>query len=137
VLRSRPPWRRGEDLTECGKAVSAVAVVISRDAFVAKVRKQGQRRASLSTCMTCWSTAQNHPPWEVNPVASLVREASRLQWRSDPRRPDADLSFHDELMAITALIDAHPEEFAELLDGLSATVSLASRRTARRRHGNA
>jgi hypothetical protein len=76
-------------------------------------------------------------PWEVNPVASLVREASRLQWRSDPRRPDADLSFHDELMAITALIDAHPEEFAELLDGLSATVSLASRRTARRRHGNA
>jgi hypothetical protein len=35
------------------------------------------------------------------------------------------------------LLDAHPEEFAELLDGLSATVSLASRRTARRRHGNA
>lgn len=132
VIRSRPPWRRGEDLTECGKAVSAVTAVITRDAFVAKVRKQGQQRSAMTTCMTCWHTAGNHPSWEENPASSLIREASRYRWHQ-PGKAGADLTFHDELIAIQALIEAHPEEFDELLTGLGATTRLDDRRRQRRR----
>lgn len=132
VIRSRPPWRQGEDLTECGKRVTKVAAVITRDAFLAKVRKQGQQRSALTTCMTCWHTATSHPSWEENPVRSLVREASRYRWQQ-PGRPDADMTFHDELMAIQALIEAHQDEFNGLLAGLSETTRLDDRRRQRRR----
>ena len=56
------PWRRVEPdevvpvgpehvavLTECGKPVTNVTAVITRDAFIAKVRKQGQQRSAMST----------------------------------------------------------------------------------------
>ena len=132
VIRSRPPWRRGEDLTECGKPVSNVAAVITRDEFVAKVRRQGQQRSAMSTCMTCWHTARNHPSWEENPVASLVREAMRFKWHL-PGREGRDLTFYDELRAIEALIAAHPDEWAELLTGLGDTTRLDDKRRARRR----
>jgi hypothetical protein len=135
VVRSRPPWRRGEDLTECGKAISAVHVAISRDAFIGKVKRQGQQRSALTTCMTCWNTARNHPSWQENPVASLVREAMRVRWQM-PGRDGADLTFLDELRAIEALIAAHPDEWDELLTGLGQTTRLDERRFRRpRRHG--
>jgi hypothetical protein len=132
VIRSRPPWRRGDDLTECGKPVSKVTAVITRDAFLAKVRRQGQQRSAMSTCMTCWHTSQNHPSWEENPVKSLVREAMRFEWHL-PGREGRDLTFYDELRAIEALIAAHPDEWAELLTDLSDTVRLDDRRRQKRR----
>ena len=131
VIRSRPPWRRGEDLTECGKTVTGRAV-ITRDAFLAKVRKQGQQRSAMSTCMTCWHTSRNHPSWAEDPVASLLREAGRFRWHI-PGRAGADLTFHDELRAIEALIAAHPDEWDELLAGIGETVRLDDRRRQKRR----
>jgi len=132
VIRSRPPWRRGEDLTECGKPTSNVTAVITRDAFIAKVRKQGQQRSAMSTCMTCWHTARNHPSWEENPVSSLVREAMRFKWHL-PGAEGRDLTFYDELRAIEALIAAHPDEWADLLTGLGDTARLDDKRRQRRR----
>ena len=131
VIRSRPPWRRGEDLTECGKTVTGRAV-ITRDAFLAKVRKQGQQRSAMSTCMTCWTTARNHPSWDENPVKSLIREAARFEWHL-PGREGRDLTFHDELRAIEALIAAHPEEWGELLSSLGGMTRLDDARRAKRR----
>ena len=78
MVRSRPSWRRGEDLTECGKVVTKVSAVITRDAFIAKVRKQGQQRSAMSTCMTCWHTARNHPSWE-EAATSLARGGNELE----------------------------------------------------------
>ena len=132
VIRSRPPWRRGEDLTECGKPVTKVSAVITRDAFLAKVRKQGQQRSAMSTCMTCWTTARNHPSWDENPVKSLIREAARFEWHLSGGE-GRDLTFHDELRAIEALIAAHPEEWDELLSGLGGMTRLDDARRAKRR----
>jgi hypothetical protein len=132
VIRSRPPWRRGEDLTECGKPVPAVASAISRDAFIAKRRRLGSKRASYSTCMICMDTAGRHQSWDENPAASMLREAARYRWHR-AGQPDADMSFHDELIALAALVAAHGEEFDELLDGLQAATRLDERRAAKRR----
>jgi hypothetical protein len=138
VIRSRPPWRRGGDLTECGKPVEG-RPVISRDEFLAKLRSQGKQRSSLTTCMTCWNTASRHPSWDENPVASLVREARQFEWARFETRPAMQgptaksVSFRDELLAIAALVEAHPDEFDELLTGLRDTVRLDEKRRERRR----
>ena len=131
VIRSRPPWCRGEDLTECGKPVTKVSAVITRDAFLAKVRKQGQQRSAMSTCMTCWTTARNHPSWDENPVKSLIREAARFEGHL-PGREGRDLTFYDELRAIEALIAAHPDEWTELLTGLGDMTRLDEKRRQKR-----
>jgi len=138
VIRSRPPWRRGGDLTECGKPVAG-RPVITRDAFLAKVRAQGKQRSAMTTCMTCWDTASRHPSWDENPVASLVREARQFEWARFEDSPamsgpgPKSISFRDELIAIAALIEAHPDEFDELLTGLRDTVRLDEARRNRRR----
>ncbi len=132
VIRSRPPWRRGPDITECGKPVTGQPV-ISRDEFLAKVRRQGQQRSAMTTCMTCWHTARHHPSWDENPVASLAREAQQFKWVLFEDSPQS-VSFRDELLAIAALIEAHPDEFNALLTGLGDTVRLDERRRQRRRN---
>jgi hypothetical protein len=131
VIRSRPPWRRGGDLTECGKPVDG-RPVITRDAFLAKVRAQGKQRSAMTTCMTCWNTAARHPSWDENPVRSLVREASQYQWYPFMDMPERSVTFRDELLAIAALIEAHADEFDELLTGLGDTVRLDDARQNRR-----
>lgn len=119
VLRAALPWRTDKRRTECGKDAEAVPT-ITRDQLVERTRKLGQQRASLFTCMTCWNTAARRPgAWAENPVAVMDREC-------DPYPPDPRL--RDELLAVAALIDAHRDEFDELLAGLSATVRLADRR---------
>ena len=54
-----------------------------------------------------------------------------VQWRS-PATPGRDLTFYDELRAIEALIAAHPDEWAELLDGLGGMTRLDEKRRQRR-----
>lgn len=118
VLRAALPWRTDTPLTECGKDPATVPT-ITRDELVHRVRKLGQQRASLFTCMTCWNTTAHRPTWGENPVAVMDREC-------DPYRPNPRM--RDELIALAALAAAHPDEFADLLAGLSATVRLADRR---------
>ena len=132
VVRSRPPWRRGEDLTECGKPATGLSV-ITRDGFIAKVRKQGQQRSAMTTCMVCWRTARSHPSWEENPVLSLIREARRFEWHPILAMPAKSVTFRDELLAIAALIDAHRDDFDALLAGLGDTVCLDEARQKRLR----
>jgi hypothetical protein len=134
VIRSRPPWRRGGDLTECGKP-AAGRPVITRDAFIAKVRAQGKQRSAMTTCMTCWNTASSHPSWDENPVSSLVREARQYEWYPFMEMPEKSVTFRDELLAIAALIEAHSDEFDELLAGLRDTVHLDEKRRQKRRTG--
>jgi hypothetical protein len=131
VLRARPPWRHGEELTECGLGVTG-RQVISRDAFIAKVRSQGKSRSAMTTCMTCWQTASRHPSWDQNPVASLIREAQHFEWHPIMSMPAKSITFRDELLAIAALVAAHEDEFEALLVGLGETVRLDERRGRRR-----
>ena len=118
VKRGHPPWRAAPGLTECGRDAAAYPV-LDRDEFLAKIAKQGEQRAAMSTCMSCWHTVRRHSTWAISPQAVMSRECHQLF----KRRPDALID--RELRAIALLIEAHRGEFDELLLSLSETVSIA------------
>jgi hypothetical protein len=137
VLRAVPPWRTGPLLTECGQLADGKPV-LTRDAFIAKVKSQGKMRSSLTTCMTCWETASRHSgTWETDPLGVMAREMTRSRaWPAGVRESDpAAVRVRDELLAIEELVSRHPEEFCAILDGLGETVRLSdlSRRGRSRR----
>jgi hypothetical protein len=122
VIRSWPPWRRGDPPTECGREPTGVQV-ITRDAFLARVRKLGQQRAAMTMCMTCWETCTRRRTWTSDPVAVMARETGRWDEAEKAR-------LTKELRALAALVAAHEEEFYGFLDDLEDTVDI---RTAMRR----
>jgi hypothetical protein len=125
VLRSGPPWRE-ENLTECGKP-TAGKTIITRVEFIARWKDYGKTRTAMLTCITCIETAGRWPTWDEDPARAAGREYvgkyghlnSRDQWRN-------------ELRALTALAEAHPDEFVQLMADLGNTASLADARRARR-----
>lgn len=127
VARPVPPWRTADPLTECGLAIT-FSGVLSRGEFVTKIRQQGKVRGAMTTCMTCWNTAQNWPTWDQDPVKMVSRECSPF----DARKTE---TIRLELRAIASLVDAHREEFDGLLAGLSQTVSMDDLRRRRARRG--
>ena len=127
VYRSLPPWRvESEAKTECGKRALDVAKTITFDQLVSKVKAQGQQRASMSTCMTCWGRCDTRQPhsWDVCPSEILRRDADNYHGWGDHR----DTLLDKELRAVWATVAAHKDEFDGYLAGLDQTVSLADRR---------
>lgn len=122
VERAALPWR-DENLTECGLP-TAGHPVITREAWLAKVKAQGKQRAAFTTCMTCWDAACRNATWDEDPVRAVDRAAS------DWRRKD---QLATELRALALLVAAHRAEFEETLAGLADVGDLAARRRARRR----
>jgi hypothetical protein len=131
VQRGPLPWRAVE-LTECGLPV-VNHPVITRASYIARIREWGQHRTRFTVCRTCATTAANHKPWEEDPVSVIRREAERCGWFPRDGDEGRDL-FVRELRALAALAQAHPEEFAGYVEGLTETVSLdAARRTRQRK----
>lgn len=124
VARAALPWRTDPPLTECGKPHDG-RPVLTRDEFVAKVRRLGRQRAAMSTCMTCWGAAERRTNWGQDPVAVMRRECG--DWAH------TDSRLRDELLALAALADAHRDEFEQLLTGLGDMVRLDERRRRRTR----
>lgn len=137
VLRAALPWRDGPVLTECGKLPGDGMPVLTKHELAARIKRDGQQRTSLQTCMTCWATASRRRAvsWEVSPVEVIAREASWAQtFNPGEVRPDpAAIRFRDELLAIAELVSRHREEFDGLVQGIAATPSLADRRRQGRR----
>lgn len=137
VLRAALPWRDGPVLTECGKLPGDGMPVMTITEFAAKVKRLGQQRASMSTCMTCWSTASRRQAvsWEADPVGVILREAGWARtWAPGVTRDDPTARrFHTELLAIAELISRHRDEFEGLVDGITAAPSLDDRRRDSRR----
>lgn len=129
VERPPLPWRDGT-LTECGLPTRGHSV-ITRDAFVAKVRRQGQQRAAMTTCMTCWSTATRWPTWDEDPCQAIARET--YGYRTGSRRSTGSDHLRDELRALEALVAAHRDDYDELLAGIKGTTRLDAHRRARAR----
>lgn len=127
VERPPLPWRAAV-ITECGLP-AAGHPVITRDEFIAKVKRQGKQRAAFSTCMTCWETAQRWPTWEQDPVQRIARETYGGGYRRGSDR------FRAELLAIEVLVAAHREEFDAALAGLADAPRLDEARRARRARG--
>lgn len=152
IARSALPWRTAPHLTECGKDVAGLGSrVVSRAVIEARIRDVGKMRAAYSTCMTCVSTASRHAPRQHGDehLNAITREISALAYARPPREAPSGGpgDEHDqwlwtrrkqlvaEVEAIVALVQAHPDEFQGYLSGLGETVSLADRRTAKRRAG--
>jgi NMD protein affecting ribosome stability and mRNA decay len=154
IARTALPWRVKPDLTECGKPISELGDrVVSREAVATRIKAIGQQRAAFEICMTCASTSDR---WTGQArrvdegISTLAREAAAVEHAYPPSRPrvypdgtirespsDARLWERKQLLiaelrAITALVEAHREEFDGYLAGLGETVSLADRRVANR-----
>jgi hypothetical protein len=125
VARPVLPWR-DEVLTECGLPEEPDRRIITRDAFRAKVSREGQQRSAMTTCMTCWHTAQRWEDWTMCPADAMRRELMNFKGRTKNDRLNA------ELRAIAALIAAHRDEFDAYLAGLADTTDLSVIRQARR-----
>lgn len=114
ILRPRLPWREVVGITECGYDASKVKT-LTRDEYFQRVKDLGQQRAAMLTCMTCSDTAKRWGTWEKDPRRALEREIEWecTRWHEDRGRGQR---LKDELFAIAAMIDAHGEEFASLVN---------------------
>lgn len=130
IARPALPWRLDDVRTECGKDASKVTSVISRDEALTKVKKQGKQRAAMSTCMTCWSTAESWRGWDESPSEVMARETKGLRWFGPQ---DQAVKLDAELRAIAALVEAHRDEFDGFLTGLAETGDLRQARAERER----
>lgn len=117
ISRSTVAWR-DPILTECGRPIGDVHEALTREQFNERYAREGQKRMSLITCVTCWETATRHPTWEENPMAAMSRETGSY-WSKEGREP-----ITTELKAIAILIARHRAEFDELLTDHRETVPL-------------
>lgn len=127
IARPPLPWR---DIakTECGRALTDVASVVSREDVERKIARQGKQRAALTTCMTCATTSGRWPAWDRDPIEAMGRAVNAARYdEADPLRR--------ELRAIAMLIEAHRDEFDSLIAGLESTSDLSERRRANRMRG--
>jgi hypothetical protein len=119
VMRAPLPWRPAK-LTECGLLAHEHPTSSVED-FIAKVKREGQQRASYSTCMTCWNAAKRHFGDRFYSMHPIERE---LQWsksrsaRSGAKGP----TIIDELTAIGELVERHRDEFNAILVQQAQTV---------------
>jgi hypothetical protein len=138
VARAVVPWRSHTQYTECGRLVTNVTSVITPDALQDRIRTHGQQRTAFTVCMTCWNTSNDHPSWQTNPSAVLVRELTRTRGYHDRNRPSTNpeaIQANNELRAIAALIEAHQAEFDTYLTDAANAIDLTTARHTRRRQG--
>lgn len=125
VARPLIPWSTRPGRTECGRQVNDVAAVVDLARFVAKLNRQGKTRAAMTTCMTCWTRLQyGAHSWDKSPVEVLDRDLGRYDERD---------VITVELRALAALVEAHRDEYDDLIGGLQDTTDLAQRRRDKRR----
>lgn len=123
ITRPGLPWR-AERLTECGRPADGVQT-ITADELRARVARLGKQRTAFTVCMTCAGRVGYSKPWAVAPELVLEREIQR-------RKPEEVLRLRRELAAVTALVEAHREEFDAMVDGLADTPSLTAYRRTKR-----
>lgn len=116
VLRPRLPWRAATEpaITECGYDAQKVKT-ITREELMRRGKELGQQRTAMLTCMTCAQTAVRCKSWDDDPRLALQRE---IAWESPGFYSKSDERGHrlrDELLAISDLIAAHPDEFATII----------------------
>jgi hypothetical protein len=113
LLVPAPPWRTGwPGVTGCGHRADQVAgPLLGPDEFMAR-RAARPPPAMCDVCArAAWRWQSVRWTWERNPVAVIAEDCG---W---PNRTGRRAQLAAELRAIAALVAAHPEEFAEALEG--------------------
>ena len=112
IVRPSLPWRApGTAITECGYDASKVKV-LTREEFFRREKDLGRQRMAMLTCMTCSDTARRWGTWVDDPRKAMEREIIWEYGGGYRARNDRGELLKDELIAIAALIEAHPDEFA-------------------------
>lgn len=122
IVRDTLPWR-ADPRTECGRPLSDVAALLTRDEAAVLWKRHGAKRASFLLCVTCVDTANRHRSFDEDPCSAANR--AYPNWRATDE-------MQRELRAIALLIAAHQDEFDQLMVGLAEAPSLDKRRAARR-----
>lgn len=134
IMRAPLPWRAGSPLTECGRDTASLEAVLTLDGFRAKIRRDGQTRAKLTSCVTCWTAAERYVRWADDPTAVVGRECGRLRWEFAGGQPNPDrVRMNAELRVLAALVDRHRDEFDSDVAALIAAPTLDAARAARAR----
>jgi hypothetical protein len=108
LLRPKPPWRDGYEVTACGKDAAGLAAYPLEE--FARLWTYGRVR----TCQGCsaplifYSLAL--PVWEKDPAAVIGQDCDPSDRAARHERACA------EFRALAALAAAHEEEFAGLLE---------------------
>lgn len=128
--RPVPPWEEAHN-TLCGRDMADVAKMGTIAAFIATVRKHGQRRAAFDYCQSCAShTRTAVMTWEKNPIEIMSDWVGRGIYTAAPDQERITAN----LYALAALVEAHPEEFEAHRDATKeGAVSLSGARLAKRR----
>lgn len=135
ILRTALPWRDTDTLhTVCGRPSSQYApeLVLTFDEARREAKRLGRQRTAMLFCMTCANRAGTWAKWDDDPVARMARECEK--YGAMGRGKDTSL-VERELRAIGLLIEAHREEFDQLvadLAGVTTMAELRQRRTLRR-----
>jgi hypothetical protein len=131
LRRMVPPWS-GQEKTVCGRDLDDVAKWLPWEDAKALVNKYGRTRAQFLLCQTCLQqsnyTADTPRRWEADPVRVVADWAGRGRGWGDP-----DPRIRAELLALSDLLAAHREEYAEHLARRLTPDALAERRK-RTRH---
>ncbi|KKN26539.1 hypothetical protein LCGC14_0873660 [marine sediment metagenome] len=123
IVRDGPTWTTLPQLTECGRLLNDIAAAIEWDMFVAKVKRLGKQRTSMTTCMTCWNRATYRPELGAERVEAVSRYVGRVY-----RNADAGRVVLAELEAIERLVEAHRDEYDDLVKGIRHVVRLEGQR---------
>lgn len=129
MRRELLPWRLEDPgLTECGLRADECSA-LSRKDMVAKVDREGQQRAALSSCMTCWSTAKiNQREAGMSGLLFTVqRELNRVAWKDGDERKLVVYEFK----AMIALVANHRDEFDQMIRDLEEVVPISQARRVR------
>ena len=118
ILRAKPPWRDGPDLTVCGRDPATVKMVTVAD-LVVRFRLD-RLAAEAQTCGTC-RTASRHAmyKWEKSPIEIIMLDVHPMCVPARRRQ------LATELHALAALAAEYPERFRWLLESEAILKSLA------------
>lgn len=127
--RPVPPWEE-EHNTLCGRDINDVAKMGTVAAFVATVKKYGQRRAAFDYCQSCASHSRTAVmTWEKNPIEIVSDWVGRGIYTAAPGQERITAN----LYALAALVEAHAEEFEAHRGATDSGVpSLSAARAAKR-----
>jgi hypothetical protein len=130
--RITPPWEEVAH-TFCGRKIEDVARMGTTHDYVALAKREGVRRAAYDYCQTCTERVRySGTSWEANAIDIAMDWLNRggRYGGSSEARDDITASLH----ALSALVDAHREEFdAHRNAGKSGATSLTAKRAEARR----
>lgn len=119
LLRAKPPWRDGADLTVCGRRPDAVMVIT-----VSEVRSRlaDDRTATIAAmCATCRDRSRAATvQWQRDPIGVIELDLPATFGPGPNRHRLAN-----ELRAPASLAAEHPDRFRELLEGEQVMQALA------------